>query len=182
MEAEDAECLWPVVLLRGSWEVFKRKPAVAMNSTELQPYMVKKKKSIKHGWTTESSCKEAEGSCLSQKVTAHQQKHCEQVCAGHVGCSTDRTRFLWAVLSDVCHQLWIQNVLFFWTILFSCMSVMGRLSICWSSVSRCNFLWPFETGDFEYFLLDVRSFLLLPVSQLKTSLHLDPAAWITQTL
>lgn len=46
--------------------------------------MVKKKKSIKHGWTTESSCKEAEGSCLSQKVTAHQQKHCEQVCAGHV--------------------------------------------------------------------------------------------------
>lgn len=81
---------------KGSWEVFKRKPAVSMNSL-IQSYnhtWLRKKKSIKHGWTTESSCKEAEGSCLSQKVTAHQQKHCEQVCAGHVGCSTDRTRFL----------------------------------------------------------------------------------------
>lgn len=125
--------------------------------TELQLYMVKKRKSVKHGRTTDCSCEGAEGSCLSLMATTHQWKCCEQVCAGHIHCSTDRARFVWIVLSDVHHHLWIQNVLFFWTILSSCMSVTSRLSICWSSVSRCNFLWPFETGDCKCFLLGVRT-------------------------
>lgn len=95
VEAEDPKCLWPVVLLRNSWEIFKWKPAVCMKfDTELQLYMVKKRKSVKHGWTTDCSCEGAEGSCLSLMATTHRWKCCEQVCAGHIHCSTDRARFV----------------------------------------------------------------------------------------